>query len=132
MRGGLQKLVPAAQASETGTAESAALHPAVRSTLGWVRHHLERPCPLQEIADELGMNRSYLSFLFSRDVGLPFRSYVTMLRLSHAQDLLRNRRDRLAEIAEAVGYSSTDRFRAAFRRWSGLSPRAWRKVFSKT
>jgi two-component system response regulator YesN len=87
--------------------------------------------PLTEarIAEELKMNASYLSSVFARVVGVPFKSYLTMLRLERAQILLGDPRRCISDVALEVGYSSRDRFRAAFRAWTGLSPRRWRRSF---
>lgn len=100
-------------------------------------HHIVRcihdrygePLSLQEFADELHMNRAHLSTLFSRIVGLPFRSYVKTLRLQAAEELLRDPIARISEVAYAVGYSDPNRFRLDFKSRTGLSPTAWRDVF---
>ncbi len=39
--------------------------------------------------------------------------------------MLRAREHSLAEIAYELGYSDQSAFTRAFRRWTGLSPRAW-------
>ncbi|GAB4432106.1 MAG: hypothetical protein OHK0015_19230 [Chloroflexi bacterium OHK40] len=49
----------------------------------------------------------------------------TANRLEEAQRMLRAREHSLAEIAYELGYSDQSAFTRAFRRWTGLSPRAW-------
>ena len=129
LRAMLGRSVPAGDGGDTRWVAKPVGHPAVRRILDWVHRNYVRRLTLTEIARELGMNASYLSFLFSRETGMPFRPYVATLRLQRAQELLRAGHARITDVADAVGYASPDRFRAAFRQWSGLAPARWRRTF---
>jgi two-component system response regulator YesN len=83
---------------------------------------------LKRCARELGMNTAYLSDLFSQATGVPFRTYLTELRLEQAKRLLDDPSKTASEVAYAVGYASENRFRIAFKNATGLSPRAWRET----
>ena len=74
------------------------------------------------------MNAAYLSSLFSRKVGIAFKSYLTELRLEKARALLLRPGQTVTAVAEAVGYSSENRFRLTFKKRTGLSPRVWRET----
>jgi AraC-like DNA-binding protein len=100
-----------------------------------VHHLLERleldcgkPITLQHYARELGMNAAYLSALFSHAVGVPFKTYLTDLRLEKARALLGDPARSVSGVAYAVGYASENRFRFAFKQATGLSPRLWRET----
>jgi AraC-like DNA-binding protein len=88
-----------------------------------------KPITLQQYARELGMNAAYLSDLFSRAVGVPFKTYLTELRLAKARELLADPARTAAEVAYSIGYSSENRFRIAFKKAIGLSPSIWRETF---
>jgi AraC-like DNA-binding protein len=87
-----------------------------------------KPITLQHYARELHMNAAYLSALFSRVAGVPFKSYLTDLRLEKARALLADPAGSVSGVAYAVGYASEDRFRFAFKQATGLSPRLWRET----
>ena len=87
-----------------------------------------KPITLQHYARELGMNAAYVSGLFTRTVGVPFKAYLTDLRLKRAKALLSDPAKTASEVAYAVGYTSEDRFRLAFKLATGLSPRLWRET----
>ena len=87
-----------------------------------------KPITLQHYARQLGMNAAYVSDLFSRAVGVPFKAYLTELRLEKAKELFSNRAKTAAEVAYAVGYSSESRFRMAFKKATGLCPSVWRQT----
>jgi AraC-like DNA-binding protein len=98
-----------------------------------VHHLLERidrqygqPITLRGFAVQLGMNPTYLSDLFSRVLGVPFKTYLTRLRIEKAKGLLGDPTKSVSQVAEAVGYAGENRFRIAFKSATGLSPRVWR------
>ncbi len=100
-----------------------------------VHHLLERlkldyakPITLQRCAAQLGMNASYVSALFSRAVGIPFKAYLTEMRLEKAKAMLSDPAKPASEVAYAVGYATENRFRLAFKKATGLSPKLWRET----
>ena len=78
------------------------------------------------------MNAAYLSALFSHAVGMPFKTYLTEVRLEKARELLGDPAKSISEVAAAVGYASENRFRSVFKKLTGLSPRMWRETFRAT
>jgi AraC-like DNA-binding protein len=100
-----------------------------------VHHLLERidqdygkPITLQHYARDLRLNATYLSDLFSHAVGVPFKTYLTDLRLEKARGLLGDLAQTAADVAYAVGYASENRFRKAFKKATGLPPSIWRET----
>lgn len=89
-----------------------------------------RPVSLTEFARQAGMNRSYLSHLFSTSVGMPFRSYLKQLRIDRARGLLSDPLQRVSDVAYAVGYANPNRFRIDFKSQTGLAPSRWRERFA--
>ncbi|HKI68290.1 MAG TPA: AraC family transcriptional regulator [Verrucomicrobiae bacterium] len=87
-----------------------------------------KPTTLRNYAREMGMNTAYLSDLFSRTVGIPFKTYLTDLRLEKAKALLNDPAKTASDVASAIGYSSENRFRSAFKKATGLSPSVWRET----
>ncbi len=100
----------------------------VRAALEHIHQHYLQPFTLQECARGLHLNAAYLSAQFSRLVGVPFKTYLTELRIEKARELLSDPAATIAEVAGAVGYASENRFRLAFKDVTGLSPRVWRET----
>jgi AraC-like DNA-binding protein len=100
--------------------------PIVERMLEYVHQHHAEPITLRHCADTLGRNAAYLSDLFAQAVGLPFKAYLTELRLEKSKELLSDPDKNLSEVALAVGYASENRFRLAFKQLTGLSPKTWR------
>lgn len=102
--------------------------PLVQRMLDYVHRHHAEPITLQECARVHGHNAAYLSNLFSQAVGLPFKTYLTELRLEKAKKQLSDPNRNINEIAQSVGYASASRFRLVFKKHTGLSPSHWRRT----
>ena len=73
-----------------------------------------------------------MSDLFAHAVGVPFKTYLTELRLERSKELLCDPDKNVNEVARAVGYNSADRFRTVFKQHTGLSTRDWRATMRHT
>jgi AraC-like DNA-binding protein len=104
----------------------------VHRLLECISSNYSRPITLGGCAAKLGMNAAYLSDLFSHTVGVPFKAYLTDLRMAKARELLGEPRMNLSEVAAAVGYSSESRFRLAFKKATGLTPKLWRETMESS
>jgi AraC-like DNA-binding protein len=79
------------------------------------------------LAREAGQSRAVFAQRFHMLVGEPPMQYLFRRRMREAAKLLRNGRTTLAQVAGAVGYGSEAAFSAAFKRYSGSSPGAYRR-----
>ena len=52
--------------------------------------------------------------------------HLTNLRMQHAANVLLRSASSISDIAQQVGYQNAFAFSTAFRRWAGMSPRAYR------
>jgi len=80
------------------------------------------------IAEALGVGARTLQRRLGR-AGLDFTWLVADVRFDIAVRLLGNPRMKLAEIALEVGYSDQAHFSRAFRQWTGVPPREFRRRF---
>ena len=62
---------------------------------------------------------------------LQFRAVLDELRCQLARKYLQDQRLQLTEIADLLGYSEQSAFTRAFRRWTGITPHAYRHTRSK-
>ncbi len=100
--------------------------PIVQAMVAYVHQHYHRPMSLGEVAAALKMNAAYLCGLFSRHLGVTFHHYLVEVRMAKARELLLDPKQRVCEVACAVGYASADQFRHAFKAHAGVPPSAWR------
>ena len=93
----------------------------------YIQHHFHEQISVQDLADYVGVNRSYLYMLFRRNLGVGPREYLTVFRLSRAADLLSYSGRSVEDIASACGYRDPLVFSKAFKTQYGLTPSVYRK-----
>jgi AraC-like DNA-binding protein len=79
------------------------------------------------LARHVGVSRSVLAERFTHFVGRPPMQYLADWRMQLASDSLRSGEGSIAQIANAVGYSSEAAFSRAFKKLVGESPDDWRR-----
>jgi two-component system response regulator YesN len=82
---------------------------------------------IMAISDHVKLSSSYVCTLFKSETGITLNQYITEYRLGRAKELLSDPRMRIADIAEAVGYSDSNYFSKIFRKSFGLSPSEFRE-----
>jgi two-component system response regulator YesN len=74
------------------------------------------------VAEELQISESYLSRLFKTYTGYTFVEYLTDHRIKQAIELMKDRRLKIYEVAEQVGYQDAKYFSILFKKKMGVTP----------
>ena len=94
----------------------------------YVEHHYKEEITLQEVADELGLNREYFCRFFTQNMGISFIKYVNQVRINHIyQDVLYTE-DGIQEIMERHGFFNQKLFYKTFKAHYGCTPREARNL----
>lgn len=93
----------------------------------YVMAHHVHAITLDDIAAEVGMNRSAFCSYFKRCKGMTFSQFVTQYRLNTACDLLEHSSKRVSEICYMVGFNDLPHFVRVFTNTMGMSPTKYRK-----
>jgi AraC-like DNA-binding protein len=101
--------------------------PYLGRALGALHAAPSRAWTLETLAQEANLSRSAFAERFSQFVGKPPMQYLTDWRMQLAANQLRGGNERVAVIAERVGYESEAAFSRAFKRATGLAPGEWRR-----
>ena len=89
-----------------------------------VQAHLDTGLSVAEMAASLSMDRTHFAKRFRSATGMAPFAYLTSRRMEHAKTML-CRKQRVTDVAQAVGYANPSKFAAAFRRYTGVTPRVW-------
>ena len=101
--------------------------PAIARALTALHHDLGRPWTVAGLAREAGLSRTAFAARFSGLVGRSPMDYATGAGCVAPQALLRGDRLTVAAIASQVGYGSESALSAAFVRYAGTTPGAYRR-----
>lgn len=95
---------------------------------GWISSHgyTRSGLTIEDLAQELDTNRTYLSGYIRTTYRLSFREWITALRLDYAKDMLREHPEyTIAAVSEAAGFISLSYFTKIFREKEGTTPGKW-------
>ena len=95
----------------------------------YVMAHYIHTISLDDIAAEIGMNRSAFCSYFKRCKGMTFSQYVTQYRLNTACELLKHSQKQVSEICFTVGFNDLPHFVRIFTNTLGVSPSKYRRQF---
>lgn len=84
---------------------------------------------VRQVADQLNINRSYLSDLFRSQMGISPQQYLIQLRLEKAAQLLTVHHETPSTAGISVGYPDLYHFSRIFKQHFGVSPRNYQKLY---
>ena len=114
-----------------GAQRSSAEKPEGGKTAAYVREHcLDGDISLSSTAEALGISTKQVSRLLRMEVDMTFKEYLLHLRMSAAQDFLREEGLSIAETAGRVGYFNISHFIKCFKAYTGMTPGEWKKLSS--
>lgn len=102
-------------------------NPKIRMALKYLHEHFAEALCLKNVCDHVAINPTYLSELFKKETGEGFNHYLVNLRLSKAQELLKeNKNLSIADIAELVGFQDPNYFSRLFHKRMGITAQEYR------
>lgn len=78
-----------------------------------------------------GVSKTKLKADFQKEYGMSYYSYFRKERMKLAAQLLLETKQKIIDIAEAVGYENSSKFAKAFRDVTGFSPSEYRRNMKK-
>ena len=87
--------------------------------------HLDEDIGHDALAAKYRIHPGYLSRLFKQEMGETLSEYLFRIKIERAAQLLKERRNKIGEIAGMVGYSSSSYFSVMFKKYTGYSPREY-------
>lgn len=82
---------------------------------------------LNDVADAVGKNPSYLSRVFSEQTGMTMQEYALEIRLEAAANILEYSNESIGGIAEYLSFPSQSYFGDRFKKKYGITPAEYRK-----
>jgi two-component system response regulator YesN len=99
----------------------------LQQAIHYIAANYEQPLQLTSLAEYCEVSPGYLSRLFSEHLDTTFNDYLNSVRLDAAEELLRENRLSIKEIAYNTGYQDPNYFSRIFKRLRGLSPTTYQE-----
>lgn len=100
---------------------------AIQKTLDYIEEHIGENIEIEELAKTANLSLFYYQRLFSRLVKKPVREYVKLRRLARASHVLKNKKNRILDIALEHGFGSHETFTRAFKEAFDITPEQYRE-----
>lgn len=100
----------------------------INQSIEYINNNYSSNIRVTDIANHVGLNRSYFSNLFTKTLGISPQEYLLSLRMEKACILLVNLQLSIGEIARQVGYSDQLNFSKIFKKTKGVSPKLYRQL----
>jgi len=113
--------------TESPLASTTAPDPRIAQAQEYLCEHLKTTVSLDDVAAEVGLSVSRLSYLFRRETRLTPQRYYEQQRLERAKQLLEITDLPIKQIAAEVGFANPFYFTLRFKAATGQSPRAYRR-----
>lgn len=98
--------------------------------IGFINNNLQEDLSLTNLAEIAGLSKYRFAHNFKKTTGSAPHQFVIQTRLERAKQMLRKTDKTITEITYSVGYSCPSRFTLSFHKEIGMTPTAYRKLFS--
>ncbi|MGD1896318.1 MAG: helix-turn-helix domain-containing protein [Phormidesmis sp.] len=97
----------------------------LRQVIDYIDAHLEHNLTLNDLAAVAQLSPNYFTQLFKQSTGLTPHQYLIQQRVERAKRLLQDGKLSIAEIALTAGFSHQSHLNRHFKRWVGMTPKAF-------
>lgn len=98
-----------------------------QEVIRYIRKNYENEISLETLGQAFQMNGVYLGQIFRKETGTTFLKYLTEVRMKEAKRLLKEENISVLEVAERVGYSTSQYFCKVFGKATGMTPWEYRR-----
>lgn len=106
-------------------------NPIITKCRDYVFLHLHEKISVNQIAEELNLNPTYLTNLFKKTEGISLYQFILNEKIDLAKNLLTYSTHSYIDIANYLGFSSQSHLSQVFKRATGMSPKQYRNTFGK-
>lgn len=94
----------------------------IHSVMAYIHEHYQNDISIEVIGEALSISGDHLRHLFKKETGRTVLDYVTWYRMEKAKNLLGREDYKIYEVAEMVGYKTSQYFSLVFKKYTGFTP----------
>ncbi|MBN2048148.1 MAG: helix-turn-helix transcriptional regulator [Anaerolineaceae bacterium] len=96
----------------------------------YINEHFAMPISLDVLSETFSISKYHLSRMFKKYIGLPPIDYLITIRINQAKELLKYSQHDIVTIGEMVGIHHANHFLYLFKKREGMTPSAFRKLWT--
>ena len=104
----------------------------IRKCIDYIYDNLQEKLTVRSMAEYLQIDPTYLSKLFSKEVGISFREFIINARVGAAKSMLAYSDFSFSEVSLSLGFSSQSAFTDTFKRSTGMTPGKYRALYGSS
>lgn len=104
----------------------------ISKTILYMKNHYGRDIGINDIAQYINLNPTYLSRIFKKATGKTIIEFLTLLRIEKSKVLLEHANKSIKEISAELGYYDVRSFTRFFKKYEGVTPGEYRKSLVRT
>lgn len=122
----IERVIDAGLADVTASLDKVSINYIVKKAKEYILQNYTQKISLKNVADNVHVNSSYLSRLYSKEMGETIIETINKLKIEKAKELLKETIMKTNEISQAVGIEDSAYFSHLFKKYIGLSPMEYR------
>jgi AraC-like DNA-binding protein/quercetin dioxygenase-like cupin family protein/ligand-binding sensor protein len=94
----------------------------IKAVIEYININVNKKFSLEELADYVSLNPSYLSRKFKKEVGQSLSKYINNLKVKKAKEMMLEGKYNFKEISYKLNFSNQSYFNRVFKNFSGINP----------
>ncbi|MFW6030242.1 MAG: AraC family transcriptional regulator [Halanaerobiales bacterium] len=103
----------------------------IKAAVSFIEKNYSRKITIKELANNIGLDRSYLYSVFQEILEQSPQEYLINFRINKACELMNNKTLNIGDVSRSVGYKDPLYFSKIFKKIKGLSPSEYRNYLFK-
>lgn len=99
----------------------------IMKVINIIKTRYDEDLKLEDIAEEIGVHKVYLSRLFKKETGRNYYDFLQSYRIRKAELLLGEENLKMYEVAKKAGFNNYDQFAVVFKKVNGTAPTEYKK-----
>lgn len=100
----------------------------IKKAIEFMEANVTKNLSMEDITNHVNLSRYHFNRSFHKQMGSTPHQYFNNMRIQHARQLLVTTYDSVGEVAEQCGFDDTSNFIRLFKRITGMTPAAFRKL----
>lgn len=97
----------------------------------YIQTHIKEAIDMDELIGNSNQNASHFKQKFKDQIGQTPREYINFMKIQHVKEYIVYTKGSLTDLAYEYNFSSCKYFKMLFKRYTGYSPKKYRRLFSK-